>query len=83
MLLGIGRKYSPHQYSADLSMTLLNCSFFSFVLYCYTFVHYSHSSQSIKIAIDLSIDKPMKIGKSDFINIDCIVRTTAGTRRKK
>ena len=40
--------------------------------YCYTFVHYSHSSQSIKIGIDLSIDKSMKIGKSDFTDIDSI-----------
>ena len=72
MLLGIGRKYSPHQYSANLCMTLLNCSLFFFVLYCYTFVHYSRSSQSIKIGIDLSINKSMKIGKSDFIDIDCI-----------
>ena len=72
MLLGIERKYSPHQYSANLCMTLLNCSLFCFVLYWYTFVHYSRSSQSIKIGIDLSIDKSMKIGKSDFIDIDCI-----------
>ena len=34
--------------------------------------HYSHSSQSIKIGIDLSIDKSMKIGKSDFTDIDSI-----------
>ena len=38
----------------------------------FTFVHYSRSSQSIKIGIDLSIDKSMKIGKSDFIDVDCI-----------
>ena len=30
------------------------------------------SSQSIKIGIDLSIDKSIEIGKSDFIDIDCI-----------
>ena len=30
------------------------------------------SSQSIKIAIDLSIDKSIKIGKSDLIDIDRI-----------
>ena len=30
------------------------------------------SSQSIKIGIDLSIDKSIKIGKSDLIDIDCI-----------
>ena len=33
---------------------------------------YSHRSQSIKIGIDLSIDKSMKIGKSDFTDIDSI-----------
>ena len=32
----------------------------------------SRSSQSIKIGIDLSIDKSIKIGKSDLIDIDCI-----------
>ena len=32
----------------------------------------TRSSQSIKISIDLSIDKWIKIGKSDLINIDCI-----------
>ena len=30
------------------------------------------SSQSIKIGIDLSIDKSIKITKSDLIDIDCI-----------
>ena len=30
------------------------------------------SSQSIKIGIELSIDKSIEIGKSDFIDIDCI-----------
>ena len=30
------------------------------------------SSQSIKVGIDLSVDKSMKIGKSDLIDIDCI-----------
>ena len=30
------------------------------------------SSQSIKIGIDLSIDKSIKIGKSNLIDIDCI-----------
>ena len=30
------------------------------------------SSQSIKISIDLSIDKSIKIGTSDLIDIDCI-----------
>ena len=30
------------------------------------------SSQSIKIGTDLSIDKSIKIGKSDLIDIDCI-----------
>ena len=30
------------------------------------------SSQSIKIGIDLSIEKSIEIGKSDFIDIDCI-----------
>ena len=30
------------------------------------------SSQSIKIGIDISIDKSIKIGKSDLIDIDCI-----------
>ena len=36
---------------------------------------YTRSSQSIKIGIELSIDKSMKIGKSDMsdlIGIDCI-----------
>ena len=36
---------------------------------------YTRSSQSIKIGIKLSIDKSMKIGKSDMsglIDIDCI-----------
>ena len=32
----------------------------------------TRSSQSIKIGIDLLIDKSIKIGKSDLINIDCI-----------
>ena len=32
----------------------------------------SRSCQSIKIGIDLSIDKSIKIGKSDLIDIDCI-----------
>ena len=32
---------------------------------------YSRSSQSIKIGIDLSIAKSIKIGKSDLIGIDC------------
>ena len=34
----------------------------------------SQSSQSIKIGIDLSINKLIKIGKSDLINTDCINR---------
>ena len=29
-------------------------------------------NRSLKIVIDLSIDKSMKIGKSDLIDIDCI-----------
>ena len=72
VFLEIGRKYSPHQYSANLCMTLLNRSLFCFVLYFWTFAQYSRSSQSIKIGIDLSIDKSMKIGKTEFIDIDCI-----------
>ena len=32
---------------------------------------YSRSSRSIKIGIDLSIDKSIKIGKSDLIDSDC------------
>ena len=32
---------------------------------------YCRNSQSIKIGIDLSIDKSIKIGKSDLIDIDC------------
>ena len=32
----------------------------------------TRSSQSIKIGIDLLIDKSIKIGKSDLIAIDCI-----------
>ena len=32
----------------------------------------TRSSQSIKIGIDLLIDKSIKIGKSDLIDIDCI-----------
>ena len=32
----------------------------------------TRSSQSIKIGIDLLIDKSIKIGKSDLIEIDCI-----------
>ena len=32
----------------------------------------SRSSQSIKIGIDLSINKSTKIGISDLIDIDCI-----------
>ena len=32
----------------------------------------ARSSQSIKIIIDLSINKSIKSGKSDLINIDCI-----------
>ena len=35
----------------------------------------TRSSQSIKIGIDLSIDKSMKIGISDLIDIDCIDRS--------
>ena len=33
---------------------------------------YTWSSQSITIGIDLPIDKSIKIGKSDLIDIDCI-----------
>ena len=32
----------------------------------------TRSTKSIKIGIDLSINKSMKIGKSDLIDIDCI-----------
>ena len=32
----------------------------------------TRSSQSIKIGIDLPIDKSVKIGKSDLTDIDCI-----------
>ena len=32
----------------------------------------ARSSQSIKIGIDVSIDKSKKTGKSDLIDIDCI-----------
>ena len=32
----------------------------------------TRSSQSIIIGIDLSIDKSIKIGKTDLIDIDCI-----------
>ena len=32
----------------------------------------TRSSQSIKIGINLSIEKSIKIGKSDFIDTDCI-----------
>ena len=35
-------------------------------------MYFTRSSQSIKIGIDLSIDKSIKIGKSDLIDIDCI-----------
>ena len=38
------------------------------ILFCY----YAWSCQSIKIGINLSIDKSIKIGKSDLIDIDCI-----------
>ena len=38
------------------------------ILFCY----YAWSCQSIKIGIDLSIDKSTKIGKSDLIDIDFI-----------
>ena len=34
--------------------------------------HTARSSQSIKICNDFSIDKSIKIGKSDLIEIDCI-----------
>ena len=34
--------------------------------------HTARSSQSIKICNDYSIDKSIKIGKSDLIDIDCI-----------
>ena len=33
---------------------------------------YTRSGQSIKIGVDLSLDKSIKIGKSHLINIDCI-----------
>ena len=33
---------------------------------------HTRSSQSIKIGADLSINKSIKIGKSDLIDIDCI-----------
>ena len=33
---------------------------------------YTRSSQSIKIGVDLSLDKSIKIGKSHLIDIDCI-----------
>ena len=35
-------------------------------------MYFTRSSQSIKIGIDLSIDKSIKIGKSDLIDIDYI-----------
>ena len=38
------------------------------ILFCY----YARSSQSITIGIDLLINKSIKIGKSDLIDIDCI-----------
>ena len=38
-------------------------------------MHVSKSSQSIKIGIDLPIDKSIKIGKSDLIDIYCIDRS--------
>ena len=40
------------------------CHFFPLV--------YTRSSQSIKIGVDLSLDKSIKIGKSRLIDIDCI-----------
>ena len=40
------------------------CHFFPLV--------YTRSSQSIKIGVDLSLDKSIKIGKSHLIDIDCI-----------
>ena len=33
---------------------------------------HTQSSQSITIGTDLSIDKSIKIGKSDLIDVDCI-----------
>ena len=38
----------------------------------FSLVKETRSSQSIKIGIDLLIDKSIKIGKSDLIAIDCI-----------
>ena len=35
-------------------------------------MYFTRSSQSIKIGIDLSIDKSIKLGKSDLIDIDYI-----------
>ena len=52
----------------------LNCkeNYFNFEIWKLESASNTRSSKSIKIGIDLSIDKSMKIGKSDLIDIDCI-----------
>ena len=52
----------------------LNCkeNYFNFEIWKRESESNTRSSKSIKIGIDLSIDKSMKIGKSDLIDIDCI-----------
>ena len=40
--------------------------------FCEIYWEYARSSKLIKIGINLSIDKSIKIGKSDLIDIDCI-----------
>ena len=51
---------------------LQNRSKKSIFRFCEIYWEYARSSKSIKIGINLSIDKSIKIGKSDLIDIDCI-----------
>ena len=54
--------------------TRLNCkeNYFNCEIWKLESASNTRSSKSIKIGIDVSIKKSMKIGKSDLIDIDCI-----------
>ena len=45
---------------------------FSIFRFCEIYWEYARSSKSIKIGTNLSIDKSIKVGKSDLIDINCI-----------
>ena len=61
--------YGNSQRRTQTPSKSLKTSIFRF---CEIYWEYARSSKSIKIGINLSIDKSIKIGKSDLIDIDCI-----------